>query len=146
MKPFPREFVQLVERILREYPEREAELDRLERWISGICHAICMEPPTTRNLPTGSPQQRILEMKEGDYHYQWLVRYVALIREALGTLNIHESDFVSCLYWKEMDYEEVAMEMKIGRATVFRMKRRVIDKIGPILLPDSKMILEVSPL
>lgn len=146
MKALPREFVLLVERILREYPEREAELDRLERWISGICHAICLEPPTTRNLPTGSPQQRILEMKESDCHYQWLTRHVALIREALGMLNLHEGDLVSCLYWKEMDYEEVAMEMKIGRATVFRMKRRIIDKVGPILLPDAKMILEVSPL
>lgn len=146
MKALPREFVQLVERILREYPEREAELDRLERWISGICHAICLEPPTTRNVPTGSPQQRILEMKEGDYHYQWLTRHVTLIREALDVLNPEERDLVSCLYWREMDIGEVACEMRIGRRTVFRMKPRIVLKLAPVILPDCKVALAVPPL
>ncbi len=145
MKPLPREFVLLVERILREYPEREAELDRLERWISGICHAICLEPPTTRNVPTGSPQQRILEMKESDYHYQWLIRHVALIREALSVLNPEERELVSCLYWREMDIDETAGEMCVVRRTIFRMKPRIVSKIGPVIFPDCKVSLEVTP-
>ena len=145
-KNLPREFVLLVERILREYPAREAELDRLERWISGICHAISLEPPTTRNVPTGSPQQRILEMKESDHHYQWLARHVVLIREALDMLGAEELRLVDCLYWQDMEIAETAWEMKIGRATVFRAKKRVVEKIGPVIFPDSKVILEVSPL
>ena len=145
-KNLPREFVLLVERILREYPSREAELDRMERWISGICHAISPEPPTTRNVPTGSPQQRIVEMKESDQHYQWLIRHTALVREAMGVLDDNEKRLVNFLYVEDMEAQEAAWEMNIGRRTVFRMKYRVIRKIGSLILPDCKVALEVPPL
>ena len=146
MKPYPREFVLLFRRVLREYPEHEAELDRMERWISGICHAVSLEPPTTHNVPTGSPQQRILEMKERDQHYQWLVRHVSLIREALGMLEPYEKVLIDCLYWREMEIQETAWEMNIGRRTVFRMEKRIVRKIGPVILPDCEVALEVPPL
>ena len=136
MKPFPHEGIRLVERILREHPDRVEELKVLNTFISSRCHSTSQEPPTTHNTPSSSPQERIIEAKESHAYYRWLCGCVEQVNIVMDVLTDEEQKLIKNIYWQGRSADEVADEMEVARATMYRLKNRIISDIGPILAPQ----------
>jgi RNA polymerase sigma factor (sigma-70 family) len=132
MKPYPREYLWFVERILRDHPVREQELDDKEKTIIACCRAPAISD-TPGNGGDTSEQERILEAKERDETYQRLWRRVMKVREALRTLTQEELELVELYIWHGLFKSEVAELMCMDEVTVWRTKTRVLKKIMPFI-------------
>lgn len=137
MKECPKEYFYAVERVLREYPERERELRMLDRFIAECCHAVSpdAEPSGLSVKIPSSPQEKIVEVKEENNHYRWLTRFVALVREGLEKLSPEEELIVECLFWRGQSIQETSWVLNMSRASVFRTKDRALQRLAPIFIP-----------
>jgi DNA-directed RNA polymerase specialized sigma24 family protein len=133
----PREVLQLVEWMLREYPRKEEELDVLDRFISERCHARMTDaaPGGTPQIPA-SIQERILEEKERSSRYRWLRGFIDRVEDSLATLSPIESSFVECYYWEDMTAETAAKEIARDLRTVFRIRNRALSKLAFTIVPE----------
>jgi DNA-directed RNA polymerase specialized sigma subunit len=134
----PREVLQLVEWMLREYPDKEEELGVLDEYISEKCHAGATdaEPAGVSAKMPSSVQERILEVKEGNRHYQYLARFISRVKYAMSQLSEIELKFVDCYYWQDMTAEYVAYELNRDRRTVFYIRQRVLFRLAFMILPE----------
>jgi DNA-directed RNA polymerase specialized sigma24 family protein len=133
----PREVLQLVEWMLREYPRKEEELDVLDRFIAERCHSVNpdAEPSGAPKIPT-SVQERILEAKERSKRYRWLRKFIDRVEDSLATLTPIETSFVECYYWEDMTAETTAKEISRDRSTVFRIRNRALSKLALTIVPE----------
>jgi RNA polymerase sigma factor (sigma-70 family) len=133
----PREVLQLVEWMLREYPRKEEELDVLDRFITERCHSRTpdADPSGTPQTPT-SIQERILEEKERSSRYRWLRKFIDRVEDALSILTPIETCFVECYYWEDMTAETTAKEIRRDRTTVFRIRKRALGKLAVSIVPE----------
>jgi RNA polymerase sigma factor (sigma-70 family) len=135
MQPYPREYLWFVERILRDHPVRERELEDKEKTIAACCRSSSL-PETPGPASDDSEQERILAAKERDETYQRLSKRVARIREALRTLTKEELELVELYLWYGLFKSEVAEQMGIDEKAVWRMKLRVLRKISKFVIMD----------
>jgi DNA-directed RNA polymerase specialized sigma subunit len=133
----PREVLQLVEWMLREYPDKEEELGVLDKYIEERCHSLApdAEPAGVEKMPS-SAQERIVEFKENNKYYQYLVRFIARVERALSVLSEIELKFVECYYWEDISAEYVGYEINRDRRTVFRIRDRALFKLAFLILPE----------
>jgi RNA polymerase sigma factor (sigma-70 family) len=135
MKPYPREYLWFVERILRDHPVREQELDDKEKTIIACCRAPAISD-TSGNGGDTSEQERILEAKERDETYQRLSRRVNQVREILKTLSKEEVELIELYLWYGLFKSEVAEQMGIDEKSVWRMKIRILQRVSKFLIRD----------
>ena len=133
----PREVLQLVEWILREYPRKEEELGVLDRFISDRCHSRDPDftPPGASQTPA-SIQERILEAKERSQRYRWLRKFLDRVEDSLATLTPIETNFVECYYWEDMTAETTAKEIERDKRTVYKIRSRTLAKMALTVVPE----------
>ena len=138
MKVLPGEVLQLVEWALREYPDRESELEALDQYINNRCHAVLPDAESSGlsvTIPV-SPQEKIIESKEDNSYYQWLIRFLLRVKKALEALDEDEMNFVDYKYWQDMSIQSISRELNRDRRTVFRIRQRTLHKLASRILPD----------
>ena len=134
---YPREYLWFVERVLREHPRNVDELKRLEEMITAICHApIISDSGTHGEGDNTSEEERLLEIKENNKTYQYLLKRVETVENALKTLKSDEQELVDLLLWDDAWKSEVAEMMGIEEITVLNIKTRVLRKIMPFVISD----------
>jgi DNA-directed RNA polymerase specialized sigma24 family protein len=132
---YPREYLWFVERVLREHPRNVEELKRLEEMITAICHAPTISDSGTHGEGgNSSEEERLLEIKEGNKTYQYLLKRVETVENALKTLKSDEQELVDLLLWDDAWKSEVAEMMGVEERTVWRVKNRVLRKIAPFVI------------
>ncbi len=95
------------------------------------------------------PQERIVEAKERNRELQRVLRNVAIVEEALGLLTEEQRGFAD-LYWlspfvktRAGDHaENVAEELEVSRATVFRWRDACLLRMMIVLLRADSIILK----
>ena len=135
MKRLPREYLWFVERVLREHPGRERELESIEEAIAACCHA-----PTVSDMPGGSASEsepeRVMEAKEHNEAYQRVLRIVRQVERAVSTLTEEEKELVEWHLWNDLRKWEVAEVLGMEEKPIWRMKTRILRKVAPYVLGD----------
>ena len=133
-KYLPREYLDFVERLLKEYPARSRELENLGASITACCHL-----PTISEFPGGggndSEPERVAEAKERDNHYQWLSRHLEAVRRGLNLLNSQEMLIIELFFWEQMQNREICDMLNLDERWVRRLRTRALCKLVRYFFP-----------
>ncbi|GHT01151.1 hypothetical protein AGMMS50276_28600 [Synergistales bacterium] len=129
-----------VERALREYPVKRAELLALKKYIAALCScSILSEVGASVGVPS-SPEERFLEALERDPEYRRLVRFVETMETALNRLDEVELTIVKCIYWRGYSLRETAKKVNYSHEGVNLIRKRAISCIALDLYPENMCI------
>ena len=132
MKSLPSEYIFFVERILREHPDRQRELQALEKTIEACCRCGCYSDVKGSR---GSPEpERVLEAKEGNKTYTALSRIVHAVEKSVTLLDEKEKQVIELLCWEGLPSWEVAEQMATEDRWIRKLKRRACLKLASTLL------------
>jgi len=133
MRPYPREYLWFVERVLREYPYDLAELRELEKTIVARCWPNALGSEVDSGDPASVPE-RIVEAKESHEHYQWLLWRVEQVQNSLCALTDKQREFVRLTFYDGLRLSELAEELNIDPRNVRRLKVRTLKAVGEYVL------------
>ena len=130
---YPREYLWFVEMVLREHPQREQELKRLEETIIACCHM-----PVISDVPWGggadTEPERVTMAKEQNRHYQWLTNRIKKVQAGMATLEKQEKEVVKLAFWENLRNHEIAEEMHVIERWVKRLKIRGLYKLSKTVI------------
>jgi DNA-directed RNA polymerase specialized sigma subunit len=133
---YPREYLWFVERLLRDYPSKLEELKEQEKTIEGLCNPSSLTEVLITGGETYSHQERVVIAKEGNKHYQWLLKQVARIEAGIDSLGEDEKELVQLLLFDGMQKVEVEEALELDEKTVWRMKVRALRKVMPFVIGE----------
>ena len=136
MRPYPREYLWFVERVLRSRPEKLRELRNLELTIEACCRGPGFPAPDGRSEGRDSTEpERVTDAKLKNKRYQELSRQVEKITHALALLTGREREVADLFFTGELKSREVAEELRLDERHVRRMKTRILKKASKVIIP-----------
>lgn len=137
MRNLPREFLLLVERVLREYPAQVRELQALDNAITAACHApVYSEDGVRSENNSPSEPERIFEVKEQNPHYRWLEDHVVMVTEGVASLSDQEKEVIDLFCWQGLKGWEIAEMLKLDERRIWRVRVRALYALAPRFLPN----------
>jgi RNA polymerase sigma factor (sigma-70 family) len=130
---YPREYLALAERIIREYPERRRECKLVVEAVEAMCHGHAQMDAREMN-PGSSEPERVAEALEANKDYQRLVKGCAVVERAIAKLAKEERAVVELAFWDNYSNREIAEELHMEERTVQRFKNKASKKISRYFL------------
>ena len=127
---------ELIEEVLRKYPDKEKEYQRLDKTISDLCR-----PPSISQIGgsgliiSSSEPERIAEAKESNKEYKWLEHYLEIVRGGMRRLSGQERKIISLFYWEGLTNLEVAEEVNLEERYCRKIRNRALYKLGQVFIP-----------
>jgi RNA polymerase sigma factor (sigma-70 family) len=143
MSLYPREYLALAERIVREYPERRRECGLIAQAVEAMCHSRAQG--AVGGAPESSEPERVAEALEGNRNYRRLTRGCAAVKEAVSKLSAEEQTITQYAFWDNLTSVEISEELHMDERTVRRHKNRARRKlIRYFLRPVIAELLDVK--
>ncbi|GHV34473.1 hypothetical protein FACS1894187_05110 [Synergistales bacterium] len=114
-----------VERALRKYPAKRAELEALKNYVAALCSCSFLNELGASG--SSSPEERLIEALERNPEYRRLVRFVETMETALNYLSAAQLTIVDCLYWRGMSIRKTACFLHCDHSRVSRNRRRILS-------------------
>jgi RNA polymerase sigma factor (sigma-70 family) len=131
----PREYLELAERIVRDYPARLRERALVEQAVTAMCHARGLGTTGGGGQPPeGSEPERIAEALEANGNYRRLSKGCAFIATALTQLSEEERTVVRLAFWENCPNRKIAETLRVEERTARRFKSRILKKLIRVFL------------
>ena len=141
----PREFLNVAERIIKEYAERVEELRQIEETLKAACRSVPIYGNGTRGTYSDTSEpELLLEAKNRHPHYRNMERCIELIRSAMDAMTPQERRLMEQTCWKNMSILEVASNMEVSLKDAHRMKQSALKTAVPHIFAGSPAFREIE--
>ena len=127
---------ELIEEILRKYPEKEMEHKNLGDVIAGLCRAPSIVFVDGASLHTSSEPEKIIEAKESDKRFTWLDQHIAIVRKGLRSLNKKEKQIISMFFWEQLTNDEISRELSLQKRYILKIKSKALFKLAQTFISN----------
>ena len=107
--------------LLRGYPGWVEKKKTLDRWLESI---VTFPGPSDTGRVLGGPlalvQERLIERKEADPHYQRLCRDIEKMASLLREMSERQLFLIEMFHWKGRDWWELCKVLDCEKTTLYR--------------------------